>query len=150
MHLEHDEVVVTPPQYRLFDCMRVRVCLMPDDETNTVKEDSLWRVKVYLGMIPQDNQTEAVTASFRLGDIPRQQEAIRYWHRVQARAPVVKLGRSILLYLKHLSGVRVEFPMLDGAMKNFIVHLGTFEISGELPENFAMLTYFGETSKLED
>ena len=123
---------------------------MPDDETNTIKEDSLWRVKVYVGMIPRDNQTEAVTASFRLSDIPRQQEAVRYWQRVQARAPVVKLGRSILLYLKHLSGVRVEFPIIDGGMRNFIVHLGTFQASGQLPQDFAMLTYFGETSKLED
>ncbi len=154
MYLEHDEVVVVPPRYRLFDCMRVRVCLMPEDEGATpeemLKENSSWQVKISIGMIPHDNHVEVRTRAFQLKEIPHRQEAIRYWHRVHASAPTVRLGRSVLLYLKHLSGVRVEFPLIDDEVRNFIVHLGAFQVAGQLPEEFVMSIYFGETSRLED
>lgn len=150
MYLEHDEVVVVPPKYRLFDCMRIRVSLIPENEAKALDVDSLWRVKVSVGMIQQDNHVEVVTENFRLGDVPRREEAIRYWSRAHTRAPAVKLGRSILLYFKYLSGVRAEFPVVDGEMKRFTIHLDTFQIGGDLPPNFSIETYFGETSKLED
>jgi hypothetical protein len=153
MLLGHEEITVTSG-FRLFDYVSARIELrtvpvigQPPSLGSTIF------VLVTLGDLGSGQAIQADTNGFNLSDIPDSLELHKRWKELVGKGRI-ECGFFEFL-LSHLRGspeVRLEFPVRNGQVKNFVIRLGTHvELSGRFPADVDVLSkYFYEVEVLQD
>lgn len=150
MLITNDEVVTSPPDYRLFEHISLQVELR-DVTEGVLTPNSHCVVWIALGTILNPAQIECTTNNFPVVRIPDYAQVWSIWERINHLPRAWSYGELLLRYFRHQLGLQLDFKMKHGKMLAVRVSLGADLASfARLPVGFDYLEYFGEVNKLKD
>lgn len=150
MLITNDEVMTSPPDYRLFEHVSLQVELK-DAAKGVLMPDSRCVVWIALGTILNPAQIECSTNSFPVVRIPDYALVWSIWERINHLPHAWSYGELLLRYFRHQLGLQLDFKMKHRKMLAVRVGLGAdFASFARLPAEFDFLKYFGEVNKLKD
>ncbi len=150
MLITNDEVVTSPPDYRLFEHISLQVELR-DITGGVLTPDSRCVVWIAFGTILNPSQIECCTNDFLVVRIPDYAKVWALWERINHLPRAWSYGELLLRYFRHQLGLQLDFKMRHDKMLAVRVSLGADLASfARLPTGFDYLEYFGEVNKLKD